>query len=185
MIKHESLNAYARKLTGKYYDRLHYVTPIVGQYHEHKDNKFEPNFDIHSFPYYIGISTNTFYSPYPGFGYYRIHKPYVNVAIIPLKENEKFTLTNNIDKLALIAEDVYIDSENIPTVLSRVIPYIEVQDKKCYYDNINKSFGYNKNNSIHHEDPKLAVNSIYQSMIRNNYTHFTILYFSVHRYKVK
>jgi hypothetical protein len=170
MVIPENLTTLITKVTGKYSNRVHFITPLHNQY-PNEDN------DI-----YVGDvnRTNMVYTPYKGFGKYAISKPYTNIAILPLRKNEKFKLKREYDNMN-IATDIIIDSI-IPHRIAKLIPYIIVNDIKCYYDNIRRTFGYDKNNVITYTDTNGSMNAIYDHMVRHNFTHYAVIYFSPKHY---
>jgi len=170
MVIPENLTNFIKQVTGKYSDRVHFITPLYNQY----------PIEIHDWASYGLHGTEMFYSPYNGFGKYRIGKPFVNIGIIPLHKNEIFNLATEYESMNM-AKDIEITTF-APHRLTKLIPYIIVNGIKCYYDNIRNTFGYDKNNVITYSEAIGTMKAMYDIMRRNNYTHYAVIYFSPKHY---
>jgi len=172
MINYNNLKEFVADICKDYTDRVTFITPIHNQYPSEDNDMIDRK----------QYGTDMFYSPFKGFGKYRINKPYVNIALIPLHKNETFTLPNKLKQALTIASDIEIDIEHIPYQITKLIPFIDIRGEKCYYDSVRKSFSYNTNNVVVYSDSPNALKGVYREFMRKGYTHMKVLYFSTKHY---
>lgn len=90
-------------------------------------------------------------------GIYPIIGNYTNIFLVPITENELFTVC---EKHIIPKYNNLLNIDSVRAAIHEFTPYIRVSEEQCYFNIFKGKFDYNQNNVIIYNDWNIFINKL-------------------------